>query len=103
MCGGWFRRATGSRIKISTAAQAAHWDEAQVAKLNAMEQFELTPVLGDLGAQLHFSQSNLLMLISALLVLALLGIGMAPKAVVPGRLQALAEMSYQGVMTMAVD
>jgi F-type H+-transporting ATPase subunit a len=67
-----------------------------------MEQFKLVPVLGHVGEQLHFSQSNLYMIVASALVLLLLRVGMAPKAVVPGRMQALAEISYQGVMSLAV-
>ena len=73
-----------------------------MAQMNPLEQFSLVPVFGQFGEHYHFSQSNLMMLIAGALILLLLRIGMAPKAVVPGRLQALAEMSYQGVMAMAV-
>ena len=73
-----------------------------MAHLNAMEQFQLEPVFGSFGEHAHFSQSNLMMIVAAVLILLLLRVGMAPKAVVPGRLQALAEMSYQGVMSLAV-
>jgi len=67
-----------------------------------MEQFKLEPVFGSFGDKLHFSQSNLYMVVAAGLILLLLRIGMAPKAVVPGRLQALAEMSYQAVLSLAL-
>jgi F-type H+-transporting ATPase subunit a len=67
-----------------------------------MEQFKLVPALGPLGDHLHFSQSSLLMVLAGGLVLLALRLGMAPKAVVPGRLQALAEMSYQGLMSLTV-
>jgi F-type H+-transporting ATPase subunit a len=73
-----------------------------VAQMNPLEQFTLVPVFGQLGEHYHFSQSNLWMLVAGGLLLTLMRLGMAPKAVVPGRLQALAEMSYQGVMSMAV-
>jgi len=73
-----------------------------VAHLDAMEQFKLEPVFGHFGQQLHFSQSNVMMIAAGVLILLLLVVGMAPKAVVPGRLQALAEISYQGVMSLAV-
>ncbi len=73
-----------------------------MANLDPMEQFKLVPVLGHVGEQLHFSQSNLYMIVASALVLLLLRVGMAPKAVVPGRMQALAEISYQGVMSLAV-
>jgi len=74
-----------------------------VATLDPMEQFKLIPVFGNFGEQFHFSQANLMMIVASLLVLGLLRLGMAPKAVVPGRLQALAEISYQGVMSLAVE
>lgn len=73
-----------------------------MADMNPLEQFTLEPVFGHFGQQAHFSQANLMMIIAGILVLLLLRVGMAPKSVVPGRLQALAEMSYQGIMSMAV-
>ncbi len=71
--------------------------------IDALGQFKLTSSLGPLGASVNFSQSNLMMLIAAGLILALLYYGMKPKAMVPGRLQALAEIAYDGVMGMCTD
>ncbi|MGI4959309.1 MAG: F0F1 ATP synthase subunit A [Janthinobacterium lividum] len=71
--------------------------------IDALGQFELHPVLGSLGASLRFSQSNLAMVVAALLILALLYIGMRPRALVPGRLQAAAEILYDFIYTMATD
>jgi F-type H+-transporting ATPase subunit a len=71
--------------------------------INALEQFTLAPALGPLGHSVNFTQSNLFMLIGGILMLSLLYFGMRPKAVVPGRLQALAEMCYSSIMTMTVD
>lgn len=68
-----------------------------------MSQFELEPVLGPLGAVFHFTQSNLMMVIAGVLVMALLWLGARPRAMVPGRLQSAAEMSYEFVMSMCVD
>ena len=68
-----------------------------------MFKFQLETSLGALGASVHFTQSNLMMLIAAGLILGLLYFGMRPKAIVPGRLQALAELAYDGVHGMCVD
>ncbi len=43
------------------------------------------------------------MVLGAALVLAMLYYGMKPRAVVPGRLQALAEMSYEFIHNMCID
>jgi len=71
--------------------------------IDALGQFKLTSALGPLGASVNFSQSNLMMLIAGGLILALLYYGMKPKAMVPGRLQALAEIAYDGVYNMCHD
>ena len=71
--------------------------------IDALGQFELHPVLGSLGASLRFSQSNLMMVIAAALVLLLLYVGMRPRAIVPGRLQALVELGYDFIHGMATD
>ncbi|MFT9435626.1 F0F1 ATP synthase subunit A [Acetobacter syzygii] len=71
--------------------------------IDALGQFELHPVLGGLGEALRFSQSPLMMIVASVAVLAFLYIGMRPKAVVPGRLQAAAEICYDFIHNMAVD
>ncbi len=71
--------------------------------IDALSQFELHPALGKVGAAVHFSQSNLMMVVAAVLTLALLVIGMRPRAMVPGRLQSAAEMIYEFVYSMCVD
>ena len=70
--------------------------------IDALSQFKLAPV-GFMGSAVNFTQANLLMVIGAGLVLALLYYGSRPRAVVPGRLQAAAELSYDFVYNMAVD
>jgi F-type H+-transporting ATPase subunit a len=69
--------------------------------IDALGQFELTTVIG-LGP-VNFTQANLLMVIGSALVLALLYYGSQPRAVVPGRFQAAAELAYDFVYNMAVD
>jgi len=71
--------------------------------IDALGQFKLHAALGPLGASVNFTQSNLMMVISAVLILSLLYFGAKPKAVVPGRLQALAELMYTGIHGMCVD
>jgi F-type H+-transporting ATPase subunit a len=78
------------------AAEAAH-------TIDALGQFRLHTVLGPIGASVNFSQSNLMMVFSAALVLALLYFGARPRAVVPGRLQAMAELAYTGIHGMCTD
>ncbi len=70
--------------------------------IDALSQFRLEPV-GALGAAVGFSQANLLMLVGCALVLALLYFGSRPRAVVPGRLQAAAELAYSFPRSMAID
>ncbi|MGX9964497.1 F0F1 ATP synthase subunit A [Roseomonas sp. F4] len=70
---------------------------AESGSIDALSQFELTPVFGAVGAAVGFSQSNAHMLLAAGLITALLMFGMAARAVVPGRLQSLAESSYEFV------
>ncbi len=71
--------------------------------IDALGQFHLEPALGPLGRSVNFTQANLYMVVGAALVLALLYYGMKPRAVVPGRLQAAAEMAYGFVLNMCTE
>lgn len=71
-------------------------------KIDALGQFELHSALGAVGRSVNFTQSNLMMVVGAALVLGTLYYGAKPRAIVPGRLQALAEVAYSGIMDMAV-
>ncbi|MGE0222315.1 MAG: F0F1 ATP synthase subunit A [Acetobacteraceae bacterium] len=71
--------------------------------IDALGQFELATHLGPIGASVNFTQSNLMMVIAAGLTLGLLILGMRPRALVPGRLQAAAEMGYETLMSMCID
>lgn len=71
--------------------------------IDALGQFELHPVIGQFGALLSLSQSPLFMFISVALVLLFLYLGMRPAAIVPGRLQAAAEIGYEFIHNMAVE
>jgi len=76
---------------------------AEAHSIDALGQFTLKPALGALGASVNFTQGNLIMVIGGVLTLALLYFGMKPRAVVPGRLQAAAELSYKFIHDMCVD
>jgi len=76
---------------------------AASGNINALEQFELHPVLGAFGRTLEFSQSNVMMVAAMVLTLLLLWLGMRPRAMVPGRLQAAAEMIYEFTYNMCVE
>jgi F-type H+-transporting ATPase subunit a len=71
--------------------------------IDALGQFRLTTALGPIGHSVNFTQANLLMLLASGLILALIYYGMKPRAVVPGRLQALAEISYDFIYNMCSD
>lgn len=71
--------------------------------IDALGQFALTTHLGPIGASVNFTQSNLAMLGAAVLTILLMWVGMRSRAMVPGRLQAAAEMGYETVMSMCVD
>src|SRR5271167_1398985 len=60
----------------------------------------LVPIFTIHGHQIYFTNSALFMLIVVVLVSALLIGATAPRAIVPGRLQSVAEMSYEFVANM---
>ena len=60
--------------------------------IDALGQFQLHSTLGAIGASVNFTQANLMMVVACLLVIGLLWIGMRPRAMIPGRLQATAEL-----------
>ena len=71
--------------------------------IDALSQFKLEPAFGHLGEALHISQANVMMVVASLLVVALMWVGMSPRAMIPGRLQSAAEMAYETVMNMCVE
>jgi F-type H+-transporting ATPase subunit a len=71
--------------------------------IDALGQFQLHPALGFIGKSVNFTQANLMMVVSGLGILALLWYGMKPRAMVPGRLQAAAELSYDTLLSMCLE
>jgi len=70
--------------------------------IDALGQFELHSALGAVGKSVGFTQSNLYMLISAGLIIAMMVWGMRARAVVPGRMQSLAESAYSFIDDMVL-
>ncbi len=70
---------------------------AEGKAIDALSQFQLVPFMGALGESVRFSQSNAHMLLAFGLITALMMWGTAKRAIVPGRLQALAESGYEFV------
>jgi F-type H+-transporting ATPase subunit a len=73
------------------------------SSIDALGQFKLHTALGPIGHAVNFTQSNLFMVIAGLLTLALLWYGMRPRALVPGRFQAAAEMVYDAWMSICIE
>ncbi|MGC8470409.1 MAG: F0F1 ATP synthase subunit A, partial [Acetobacteraceae bacterium] len=71
--------------------------------IDALGQFTLSTGLGPIGAAVNFTNANEMMLLAAVLILAALHYGSRARAVVPGRLQALAEIGYEFVRNMCLD
>lgn len=71
--------------------------------IDALGQFQLHTVGGPLGASVNFTNANLMMVVAGVLVCLLLWVGMKPRAMVPGRLQAAAELGYEFVLNMCVE
>ena len=71
--------------------------------IDALGQFQLHPALGFIGDSVRFTQANLMMVVAGLGIMALLWFGMKPRAMVPGRLQAAAELGYDTILSMCVD
>ncbi len=75
---------------------------AEGKTIDALSQFELKPFLGAIGDSVGFTQSSAHMLLAAGLITLLVMYGMASRAIVPGRLQALTESAYEFVHGLVV-
>jgi F-type H+-transporting ATPase subunit a len=76
---------------------------AEGQTIDALGQFELKTVLGPIGEAVGFTQSNAHMLLAMGLITALVMVGMASRAVVPGRLQAAAEGAYEFIHNLVTS
>ncbi len=76
---------------------------AQKSAINALGQFQLTTGFGQFGRIIEFTNANEMMLLAAALIILLFFVALRRRAVVPGRMQGLAEMSYEFVHQMVID
>ncbi len=71
--------------------------------IDALGQFRLTTGLGPLGRAVNFTNSNEAMLACAIIIVALFALGLRAGALVPGRVQALVELTYEFVHNMCTE
>ena len=73
--------------------------------MDPLHQFQINPILQIViaGYDVSFTNSALFMAVSVALIYALLVFGMSSRALVPGRLQSMAEMFYEFVANMVRD
>ncbi len=76
---------------------------AQESAINALGQFQLTTGFGPVGRLIEFTNSNEMMLLAAAIITALFAMALRRRAVIPGRMQGLVEMSYEFVLQMVDD
>lgn len=76
---------------------------AQPTSIDALGQFKLATGFGPVGRMIEFTNSNEMMLLSAAIILLLFAAALRHRAVVPGRMQGLAEMTYEFVDNMVID
>lgn len=68
---------------------------AEGKTIDALGQFELKTVFGPFGEAVGFTQSNAHMLLALAIIVGTVMLGMRQRALVPGRLQSLAESTYE--------
>lgn len=73
--------------------------------MDPLHQFQINPILQIViaGYDVSFTNSALFMVVAVALIYALLVFGMSGRALVPGRLQSMAEMFYEFVANMVRD
>lgn len=84
---------------------AATGAETGAGKANPMAQFEIKSLL-DLnfgGLDLSFTNSSLFLLIALGLICSFLTLAVSDRSLVPGRMQSMAEMSYELIANMVRD
>jgi F-type H+-transporting ATPase subunit a len=95
--------ATNSHVieNASNAADAAHG----ASPIQPMHQFEIVDLipLELFGVNISFTNSSLFMVVAVLVVIGLTLLTVDGRATVPGRLQSIAELSYEFVAKMVRD
>jgi F-type H+-transporting ATPase subunit a len=74
------------------------------SKVDPIHQFHINPLVDNIGGTgFDFTNSALFMVLTVLVATAFLYLATSPKAIVPGRLQSIAEMSYEFIAKMLKD
>ncbi|MGH6990998.1 MAG: F0F1 ATP synthase subunit A [Stellaceae bacterium] len=76
---------------------------ATAPTIDALGQFVLRPSIGSAGSYFAFTNSNVMMLLSAVLIVVAVALGARGRALVPGRMQAAAEMMYEFTANLCID
>jgi len=77
---------------------------ASTDKVDPIHQFHIIPLLENIGGTgLHFTNSALFMVLTVVVATLFFIWASAPRAIVPGRLQSVAELSYEFVAKMLKD
>jgi len=89
----------------ATDAHGAAGDHGAEAAHGPLEQFEIQPIIPvEIGGlDLSFTNSALFMILAFAAVSLFLTVGVKSRALVPGRLQSMAELSYEFVANMIRD
>ena len=71
--------------------------------MDPLGQFTLVPGFGRWGAAVGFTNSNEMMLLASGIIVGLMGIAIASRTLVPGRVQGLVEMFYEFNRQLVLD
>ena len=77
--------------------------EGQGLSFHPMEQFNVKPLFGDALSAMSISNATLWMAVTIACIAILFVLGTAKRAVIPGRLQSVAELAYSFVHKMVED
>jgi F-type H+-transporting ATPase subunit a len=91
--------------EVDNGAGAAHGAEAHGAGHSPLEQFEIERLIpmNIAGVDVSLTNSAVFMIITIVAVTLFLMLGMRGRALVPGRWQSMAELSYEFIATMVRD
>lgn len=74
------------------------------SKVDPIHQFHITPLAENVfGTNFDFTNSALFMVLTVIVAVGFLMLASSPKAVVPGRFQSIAELSYEFIAKMLKD
>ncbi len=98
------RRRPGARVKGTDVAEEAHGAEEGGLVFHPMDQFIVKPLFGD-GPISWYTPTNVTfwMALAILSIVGLLVLGTRGRAIVPNRIQSIAELAYGFIFKMVED